>query len=246
MKNRPKVSIITVCFNSGNDLEKTIRSVLEQDYNKYEYIIIDGGSKDGTRELLEKYSENIAYWVSEPDEGIYNAMNKGAKVARGEYLYFLNAGDVFSDRDVLNKVDVEDSDLIYGKIRVVNKENDDSYVRDRTLTKFNLRFGNKVSQQAVFIKKEIFDKVGGLNEKYKIASDFDLLCKVFEKDYSINKIDLIICDYDRDGFSSNLTRSYRDTGIIIKDRYGVLYYCVYFIITRFKLLVSNILKIIEK
>ena len=240
MKSSPKFSIITVSYNAKDDLEKTIKSISTQSFKDYEYIIIDGESTDGTKEILKRYGNKISYWVSERDEGIYNAMNKGAKVARGEYLYFLNAGDVFYNKDVLKDVaeSIEDDDLVYGKIRVVSKNGEKSYIRDRTLTKFNLKLGNKVSQQAVFIKKRIFDKVGGLNEKYRIAADFDLLCKVFEGNYKVKKIDLVICDYDGDGVSSDLRRSYGDTSVVIKDRYEILFFCVYKLFTYFKLFLS--------
>lgn len=240
MKISPKFSIITVSYNAKDDLEKTIKSVSAQSFKNYEYIVIDGNSTDGTKDLLKKCERDINYWVSEKDEGIYNAMNKGAKVARGGYLYFLNAGDTFNNQDVLKDVaeSIDGEDLVYGKIRVVNKNNDKSYIRDRTLTRFNLKLGKKVSQQAVFIKKCIFEKVGGLNEKYRIASDFDLLCKVFEGNYVIKKIDTVICDYDGDGISSNLRKSYGDTSIVIKDNYGVYFFFIYKLLTLAKLFLS--------
>jgi glycosyltransferase involved in cell wall biosynthesis len=240
MKSDPKFSIITVSYNAKDDLEKTIKSVSDQSFKNYEYIIIDGNSTDGTKVVLKKYDREINYWISERDEGIYNAMNKGAKVAKGEYLYFLNAGDTFHNKNVLKDVAeaIDNEDLLYGKIRVVNKENEKSYIRERTLTKFNLKLGNKVSQQAVFIKKSVFEKVDGLNEKYRIASDFDLLCKVFEGNYLIKKIDLTICDYDGGGISSDLKKSYWDTGRIIKDRYGIFTSYFYKLLASAKLFLS--------
>ena len=99
-----KISIITVVFNNKVGLEATIQSVINQTYNDIEYIIIDGGSEDGTKEILEQYSSNINYWVSENDNGIYHAMNKGAAKASGSYLLFLNAADVLADNKVIEKV----------------------------------------------------------------------------------------------------------------------------------------------
>lgn len=240
MKINPKFSIITVSYNAKDDLEKTIKSVSDQSFKNYEYIVIDGMSTDGTKEILKKYERDINYWVSEKDEGIYNAMNKGAKVARGEYLYFLNAGDTFNNQNVLKDVAefIDGEDLVYGKIRVVNKKNDKSYIRDKTLTRFNLKLGKKVSQQAVFIKKSVFEKVGGLNGKYRIAADFDLLCKVFEGNYVIKKTDTVICDYDGDGVSSNLKKSYGDTSFVIRDNYGVFFLYIYKLLTFLKLFLS--------
>ena len=100
----PKISIITVCFNAADIIEKTVLSVLSQSYTDYEYIIIDGGSTDGTMEVLNRYSKQIATIISEPDRGIYDAMNKGISKAHGEWVNFMNAGDTFVDSDVLSKV----------------------------------------------------------------------------------------------------------------------------------------------
>ena len=101
MQNTPLVSIITVCYNTATTIEETILSVLNQTYPSVEYIIIDGGSTDGTVEIIKKYADRIAYWVSEPDKGIYDAMNKGIAAATGEYLNFMNAGDIFYGNNVL-------------------------------------------------------------------------------------------------------------------------------------------------
>ncbi len=245
MNNKPKFSIITVSYNCKNDLEKTLDSVCNQTYRNYEYIVIDGDSNDGTKELLKSREKDITYWVSKKDEGIYNAMNKGARVAQGDYLYFLNAGDTFVDDNTLDDVDNEidnNQDLIYGRIKVVNKRNNKSYIKGKALTKFNLKLGNKVSQQAVFMKKEIFDKVGGLDERYKIAADFDLLCKVFEGTHIIKRIDLIICNYDGGGVSSNVRKSYDDTSKVIMNRYGRLDFFLYKIIAYIKFFLLLLIK----
>lgn len=104
-----KISVVTVCYNAADTIEKTILSVLNQTYHDIEYIIIDGGSTDGTVEIIRKYADKIAYWVSEPDKGIYDAMNKGIEVATGEWLNFMNAGDLFCDKFVLTNVFSDDS-----------------------------------------------------------------------------------------------------------------------------------------
>ena len=99
-----KLSIITINYNNKNGLQKTIDSVISQTFKDFEWIIIDGGSTDGSKELIEKYSQHITYWVSEPDKGIYNAMNKGIKVAKGEYLFFLNSGDYLVQPNTINQI----------------------------------------------------------------------------------------------------------------------------------------------
>ncbi len=113
----PRVSVITVVYNGEAFLERTIQSVINQTYPAIEYIIIDGGSKDGTVAIIQKYQHNIAYWVSEPDRGLYDAMNKGLAVATGEYVLFLNAGDTFFDNHTLQNVFIHwqpNVDIFYG------------------------------------------------------------------------------------------------------------------------------------
>lgn len=99
----PKITVVTVCFNSVNNIEKTILSVVNQTYSNVEYIIIDGGSNDGTVEIIKKYSSKISTWISEPDGGVYFGMNKGIAMAKGEWINFMNAGDLFASSDVLKK-----------------------------------------------------------------------------------------------------------------------------------------------
>lgn len=117
----PLISVITVSYNAVATIEQTILSVINQTYPNIEYIIIDGGSKDGTIDIIRKYADQIAYWVSEPDEGIYDAMNKGIKIATGEWINFMNCGDSFLDMKVLNKIfissilnEYEGVDILYG------------------------------------------------------------------------------------------------------------------------------------
>ena len=111
-----KLSIITVNLNNMEGLQKTCDSIISQTFKNFEWIVIDGGSADGSKELIEEYGSNISYWVSEPDKGIYNAMNKGIKVAKGEYLYFLNSGDYLFDSNALSDVFLDNpkEDIVYG------------------------------------------------------------------------------------------------------------------------------------
>lgn len=114
-----KITVITVTFNAREALERTIQSVIRQDYSALEYIIIDGGSQDGSLELINQYSPQLAHWTSEPDRGIYDAMNKGIACAQGEYCIFMNAGDTFTDEHVVSRVFSElhpAADVIYGDI----------------------------------------------------------------------------------------------------------------------------------
>lgn len=244
MKNRPKVSIITI--NCNNELEKTIKSVMSQTCKDYEFLIIDGKSTDGSEKAAYKYKNNIDYFISEKDSGVYNAMNKGAKKAYGEYLYFLNAGDIFESNDTLSKVvkELYSVDMLYGNIRIVSKKGEKSVVKKKILNRQNIKLGKKVSQQVIFVKRDLFNKVRGLDERYKVAADFDLLCKVFENTGNIKYIDEIICDYDDGGISSDLKKSYNDTAKVVKVRYGNFYWSIYFFTTKLKYVISKIVLLI--
>ena len=114
-----RISVVTVCYNAVDCIEQTMLSVLDQTYHDIEYIIIDGGSTDGTVDIIKKYADRLAYWISEPDKGIYDAMNKGIAVATGDYINFMNAGDTFRDQSsIYTYVDVikPESEIIYGDV----------------------------------------------------------------------------------------------------------------------------------
>ena len=172
----PKLSIITVCFNNKEGLERTIKSVIRQTYANYEYIIIDGGSTDGTIDVIKKYNENIAYWISEPDSGIYNAMNKGIKMAKGEYCYFLNSDDYIATPNTLKKIfeKANEADIIYGNLAIRQGEKLKKVVCfSSKLTGFSFyRTKVAIHHQASLIKRELFLKYGFYREDIKITSDW--------------------------------------------------------------------------
>jgi glycosyltransferase involved in cell wall biosynthesis len=165
-----KYSIITINYNNRDGLRKTIESVVNQSYQDFEYIVIDGGSTDGSREVIEEYAEHIDYWVSEPDKGIYNAMNKGIRVAHGDYLNFMNSGDYFYDKNVLNDtLAYLNDDIVSGR-----SVNEDLSARpfhvseNPTMIHF---YKNTVDHQASFIARKLF-KDHLYDENYKIVSDW--------------------------------------------------------------------------
>lgn len=157
----PLVSIITVVYNGVNFIEETILSVINQTYPNKEFIIIDGGSTDGTLEIIRKYQDKINYWVSEPDRGIYDAMNKGIASAKGEWLNFLNAGDSFVDETILNNIfssAISDATLIYGDIKVLT-ENGHSYNHRASILSNDksIKKGMSVCHQAIFYSSKIIE-----------------------------------------------------------------------------------------
>lgn len=169
-----KLSIITINFNNSSGLKKTIESVVRQSFADYEYLIIDGGSTDGSVDVIKRYSDKLAYWVSETDKGIYNAMNKGIKKATGEYCLFLNSGDCFTGNDILNKVFSApfSEDIVFGDTICVN-------MRLSFPQKISLSYliSKSLPHQSSFIKKSLFNRIGLYNEENRIVSDWEFCLK---------------------------------------------------------------------
>ncbi len=158
--DKPIISVITVVLNSKTHLEKTLLSLFNQSYRYWELIVIDGGSVDGTIKVIHKFADKISFWISEPDKGIYHAMNKGLKRAKGDYVTFLNAGDYYSSNDVLKKLFFSGKpyDIIYGDIYVVvDAKKTPRYQKALEFSKPSLLYHNTgvVCHQAFFIKKDI-------------------------------------------------------------------------------------------
>lgn len=184
-----KFSIITVCKNAENTIENTILSVINQSYRDFEYIIVDGVSTDKTLETVGKYRDSIAKIISEPDSGLYDAMNKGISAAIGEYLFFLNADDIFLDDKILEKVYLRAKtykpELIYGDQVFVDTQT--GSVSTRKHNKFNKIYllKNTPCQPATFYKKDVFSKYGNFNTDFKLVSDHEWFLRAFlQKDFS--------------------------------------------------------------
>ena len=167
-----KYSIITINYNNADGLRRTIESVVSQTYTDYEYLIIDGGSSDGSVNAIKDYEDKISYWVSEKDGGIYNAMNKGVKVAHGEYLIFLNSGDFFYDSDVLKNISKElyNEDVLVGKVFIYGTNNIISPPPQRELSMYHL-FSGSIPHQGTFIKTTLQKKYP-FDEALRISSDW--------------------------------------------------------------------------
>ena len=200
-----KLTIITINYNNKEGLIKTFESIRNQTWLDFEYIVIDGGSTDGGKELIEK-NQQIDYWVSEKDSGVYNAMNKGILKATGDYIIFMNSGDFFYDENVLEKVRHQFSsniDILYGDTIYFN---DNGFRKLETPDK-KLTFGffcdSGINHQAVFIKRNLFHQYFLYNEDYKICSDWEFFIVViclYQATYK--HIDEIICYYDFSGISA--------------------------------------------
>lgn len=201
-----KLSIITVNLNNLNGLRKTIDSVVTQTFNDFEWIVIDGGSTDGSKELIEQYAEHFAYWVSEPDAGIYNAMNKGIRVAKGEYLQFLNSGDWLYDEKTLYSVfsSCPSSDILFGNCLVRNTDNGVFEIgpKDTNFTAFEL-LSKSLPHQATFIKKDLFERYGLYDETFRITGDMKFIYNVIvNHEVSLSYLPFVIVNYDGTGISN--------------------------------------------
>lgn len=215
--SNPKLSIITINYNDKEGLQKTIDSVISQTSKDFEWIIIDGGSSDGSAELIKFYSEYFSYWVSEPDRGIYHAMNKGVKNANGEYLLFLNSGDYFFNEVVVEKTlsffKMHVEDFIVGDIILETGKKPEMTRYTKLLSDniiYKLSFSS-LPHQSSFIKKSLFEKYGFYREDLKIASDW-FLCydSIILNNASIAYIPLTISVFNEEGISSVNKKLYNE------------------------------------
>lgn len=215
-----KCSIITVNLNNSTGLEKTILSVVEQSFKAFEFIIIDGGSVDSSIDVIKKYQNTIDYWVSEPDNGIYHAMNKGIKQAKGEYCFFLNSGDLFTNELTLQNVFTNNNnqaEIIYGNVLL--KKGDKEWIQKHPK---NLTFKNfyttGICHQASFIKRQLFAKHGYYNESFKIVSDWEFFINaIILSNATTQYIDQTISIFNIEGFG------YQNSELMEAERQNVLH-----------------------
>lgn len=233
-----KISVITVSFNAADTIEETILSVLNQTYDNLEYIIIDGGSTDGTVDIIKKYSDRIAYWVSEPDNGIYDAMNKGIKVATGEYINFMNSGDKFvNERTIERAVScfTNEADVYYGD-SLEEDSNGNIFYRSAKNSKDNLKKTPIYRHGSSFVRAEVHKCIPfdlSKSNEFGFALDFNNIWNLYTEGYKFCYIPLIIMKYLKEGISNNLLKSYifnnristqrRRLNIIDKTKYKIKY-----------------------
>lgn len=179
-----KISVITVAYNSAHTIGDTLRSVAAQIYPDIEHIIIDGASEDETLKIVDKNSQRVARVISEPDHGIYDAMNKGLKFASGEYICYLNADDVYASEgsiaQVIDALRTNPVDLIYGDIQLVRVDDLESVVRYWKSGRYvisSLRAGWMPPHPGTFIRRDLMQEIGGFDTRYRIAGDYDLMVR---------------------------------------------------------------------
>lgn len=198
-----KVSIITVVYNGVKTIEQTIKSVLRQTYKNIEYIIIDGDSTDGTQQIIEKYVDDISYYISEKDDGLYYAMNKGIEKATGEIVGIINADDWYTAdavESMVNFFDQNDVELVYGEIHML-QENDEEKTHENEPIE-NIWYEMPLAHPSVFVKKDLYDKMGGFNVNYRLASDYELMLRFYTKQAKFGYIDKVIAYFRTGGLSA--------------------------------------------
>lgn len=231
----PSFSIITVCRNARQTVGDSVTSLLRQSISDFEYIVIDGASTDGTLDVIYQMTAHVNLRiVSESDAGIYDAMNKGVRMARGKWLYFLNAGDEFADQRVLERVlaalnQSPDIELGYGDV-IYRSAGQQRLVRFDCLTRWNIRFEH-LCHQAVFARRNLFERIGHYDTRYRINADYDWLLRAFSSGADYAYIGFPIALYDSTGFSE-LERDQRELERkIVRKQYmpklgaSLLYFC---------------------
>jgi len=220
--HHPLVSIITVVYNGKSYLERTIESVLSQNYPNLEYIIVDGNSNDGTIELIKTFGDRIR-WISEPDKGIYDAMNKGISMASGVWVNFLNGGDYFFDSNVVSTVFVQkknqDIDFIYGDS--INKaDNFTRYIEARKISLATLHSGLGVCHQSMFVRKAI---IPNYDLQYRFKAEYNWVIDIFEKipQDHIQHVEIPVVYYALGGFSEKgLLKNIQEFISVTMTRFG--------------------------
>jgi len=238
-----KVSIITVCLNSEKTIRDTIASVLSQDFPNIEYIIIDGGSKDKTLSIVHEYEDRIEKIINEPDEGLYDAMNKGINIASGEVIGILNSDDFFENDNIINVVvnafeKNPTVDLVFGDLVYVRPDNLNQIVRYYSSLNFRSwkpRFGWIPPHPSTFIKRSVYEKFGVYNVSFKIAADYEFFVRVLQvHKLSFYQIPKVLVRMRVGGVStSGFKSSYRLTQEIVKAcKLNGIYTNLFFVLTK--------------
>jgi glycosyltransferase involved in cell wall biosynthesis len=220
--NNPLISIITVVYNGRDFLEKTIRSVINQSYKNIEYIIIDGGSNDGTVDIIKRYEDKIDYWVSEKDDGIYDAMNKGIKIARGEYIAFINADDWYEEEVLQEFADIlqkhNNIDILAGDISIVDEEGKPIVVRKGSFEEY----GKNLHHQAIFVSSRNYKQLF-FDTSYHLAADSDFIVKVMKTDPKVYKFDRIIANFRQGGKGSDMIAYQKELFLSNRQNIGYIF-----------------------
>lgn len=224
--SNPLVSIITVVYNGGEPLEQTIQSVINQGHVNIEYLIIDGGSTDGTLDIIRKYNDRITFWLSEPDRGIADAWNKGIREAKGEIVGIINAGDWYEADAVEQAVSAfrnnPEVQVVHGNMLTWEADRSEIIMLRKPLMKRFYSMRTPFNHPTMFVKKEMYVKFGLFDDQYRIAMDYDFMLRLILGGVKILYIDKVLANMCIGGisFSDMVTPYFEGREIIIKYGYG--------------------------
>jgi len=199
----PLVSVITVVYDGVKTIEQTILSVVNQTYRNIEYIVIDGGSKDGTLDIIKKYKDRITYWVSEPDSGIYDAMNKGIRKSRGEIIGIINSDDYYENdavASVIHEYMKHPGSVVYGLLRYIK----DGHELMIMAYHHGFLSNYMIPHPGSFVPRSLYERYGLFDLKYRCVSDHDLMLRLFENNVPFIRMERVIANFRTDGASSSL------------------------------------------
>ncbi|GIT99335.1 glycosyltransferase family 2 protein [Sulfurovum sp. TSL1] len=230
--DKPLVSIITVVFNGEKHLEQTIQSVINQRYENVEYIIIDGGSTDRTVDIIKKYEDQIDYWVSEKDEGIYDAMNKGISLSQGDIIGLINADDFYEENIFVSIIDVyqkNDADVIYGDIYFINGKQKKVSTANATGKRYGVfSYSFKwiwvdmlFPHPSSFVKRSTYKKYGTFDSSYKISGDYDIFLRFYIKKATFSYIPKVLASFREGGISMTDTQLKRQENFQIRKKHSL-------------------------
>ena len=226
------LSIITICYNNKDEIARTCESIIKQTWQDFEWLVIDGGSTDGTLDILQKYRHRINILISEPDTGIYNAMNKGIKLAHGERLNFMNGGDNFASDDALERVFKDKtytSDILYGNMNFIRPEKSIRVNQFPIKLSKNFFYHSCISHQASFIKKDLFEKYGLYDESYRIVADWEKWLLFLQSGCKFQHIDVTVTDFYSGGISSKMSEKHLQERKKVFQKYYVQTDCTYYL-----------------
>lgn len=244
-----KISIVTVCYNCESVIENTLNSIVDQTYSNKELIVVDGASKDSTYSYVQKVSNLISMKsVSEPDKGVFDAMNKAAKLCSGDWIIFMNAGDVFYDKFVLDKVfkdktydksiGVVFGDVLYKGNKMVTTQNLPFYLNNSKIKQMG------ICHQTIFTRTKLVENIG-FDLNYKLASDYNMMHIIFLNGIKFKHVNVPIAIYDTSGISSsNPFRQLKEIAMLL-GYYKTLYYYLYYLLLLKRTVFSKIKKLIR-
>lgn len=236
-----KVSIITVCFNSDKTIEDTLKSIRSQIYTNIEYIVVDGLSTDRTNEIVSEYKDIVSIHISEKDNGLYDAMNKGISLASGDIIGILNSDDVLADESVIEKIvagfDQNNVDAVYSDLIYVSEHNLNKPTRLYSAKVFSnrmIKFGIMLPHPTFYVRKKCYEKLGLYKTSYRVAADFELLARFMSKGVNSIRLPFISVKMREGGISSSglLWRIHQNFEIVRACRENGIYTNIFFVMLK--------------